>query len=56
MVREANKLFNLLLPFKQYQELRDLGTKTNRPIAEIVREGIDLVLKTKTGNPTTAKE
>lgn len=47
MVKEANKLFNLLLPFRQYQELRSLGVKTNRPIAEIIRQGIDLVLKSK---------
>lgn len=45
MVREPNKLFNLLLPFKQYEALRILGSQRNEPIAEIIRRGINLVLK-----------
>lgn len=57
MVKEANKLFNLLLPFNQYQELRNLRRKTDIPIAEIIRQGISIVLeRAKAGNPTTTKE
>lgn len=47
MVREPNKLFNLLLPFETYQELRMIAIKKEISIAEIVRSGIDLLLKGK---------
>lgn len=45
MTREPNKLFNLLLPFGQYEALRILGTQRNEPIAAIIRRGISHILK-----------
>lgn len=40
-----SKNFNLILPFATYRELKQLSIKNEKPIAELVRRGIDLVLK-----------
>jgi predicted DNA-binding protein len=44
-MKQAHRFFNLLIPFKTYEELKEISAKTERPIAEIVRQGIGLVLK-----------
>ena len=46
-MKQAHRFFNLLLPFKTYEELKILSVKTERPIAQIIRKGIGLVLKTE---------
>jgi len=46
-MKQAHRLFNLLLPFKIYEELKVLSTKSERSIASIVREGIEHVLITQ---------
>lgn len=40
-----SKNFNLILPFATYRELKQLSIKNEKPIAELVRRGIDFVLK-----------
>ncbi len=45
VMKQAHRFFNLLIPFKTYEELKEISAKTERPIAEIVRHGIDRVLK-----------
>lgn len=49
------KTFNLILAFSTYRELKHISIKEDKPISEIVRQGIDLVLKTRAGSPTTTK-
>lgn len=47
-MKQAHRFFNLLLPFKVYEELKLLSIETDRSIAEIVRQAIRLLLeKTK---------
>jgi len=46
-MKQAHRLFNLLIPFKTYEELKEISAKTERPIAELVRLGIDIVLRNK---------
>lgn len=41
----ACKTFNLILPYTTYRELKRISIRQDKPIAEIVREGITLVLK-----------
>lgn len=41
----AIKFFNFAMPYEVYQELKTISIKRETPIAEIVREGINLVLK-----------
>lgn len=42
---KPTKFFNFALPFATYQELRMIAIKKEISIAEIVRSGIDLLLK-----------
>ncbi len=44
-MKEAHRFFNLLLPFKTYEELKILSTKTDKSIAAIVRQAIGLLLE-----------
>lgn len=44
---KPTKFFNFALPFETYQELRMIAIKREISIAEIVRSGIDLLLKGK---------
>ena len=44
-MKQACRFFNLLIPFKTYEELKTLSARTEKPVAEIVRQGIDLILK-----------
>lgn len=37
--------FNLILPYEMYRKLKSISAETEKPVAEIVRRGIDLVLK-----------
>ena len=46
-MKQAHRFFNLLLPYSQYEELKNLSIKTEQSVAQIVRQGIDLVLKNK---------
>lgn len=39
------KFFNFALPYEMYQELKQISIESEKPIAEIVRQGIDLILK-----------
>ena len=39
------KFFNFALPYETYQELKRISIESEKPIAEIVRQGIGLVLK-----------
>ncbi len=36
---------NVFLPVKQYGEIKELGHKLSIPYSELIREGVDLVLK-----------
>lgn len=38
------KMFNLILPFSTYRELKHISMREGKPISEIVRKGIDIVL------------
>ncbi len=49
-MKEAQRFFNLLLPFKTYEELKGLSIRTDRPIAQIIRKGIENVLKLENQN------
>ncbi len=41
------KFFNFALPYETYQELKRISNETGQSVAEIVREGINYVLKNK---------
>ncbi|NUO10026.1 MAG: ribbon-helix-helix domain-containing protein [Candidatus Brocadia sp.] len=43
-MKQGYRFFNLLIPFKTYEELKALSAKTEKPVAEIVRQGIDIML------------
>lgn len=45
MKDEPGKFFNFLMPYSQYQELRVLARKTDLPMAELLRQGVRLVLE-----------
>ncbi len=40
-----SKFFNFVLPYETYQELKQISIESEKPIAEIVREGISRILK-----------
>lgn len=40
-----SKNYNLIMPFATYRELKKLSKKKEKPIAELVRRGVDFVLK-----------
>lgn len=42
-----SKNYNLILPYTTYRKLKDISARKEIPIAEIVRQGIDLVLEGK---------
>lgn len=44
-MKQGYRFFNLLIPFKTYEELKALSARTEKPVAEIVRQGIGLILK-----------
>lgn len=44
-MKQACRVFNLLISFKAYEDLKAMSAKTEKPIAEIIRQGIDIVLK-----------
>jgi predicted DNA-binding protein len=46
-MKQAHRFFNLLLPFKTYEELKVMSTKTEKPVAVIIRKGIDYILKSE---------
>jgi predicted DNA-binding protein len=39
------KFFNFMLPYETYQELKRLSIESEKSIAEIVRHGINRILK-----------
>lgn len=43
-MKQAHRFFNLLLPFKTYEKLKLLSVETDKPVAEIIRQGISLFL------------
>jgi predicted DNA-binding protein len=43
-MKQAHRFFNLLLPFKVYEELKRLSVETDKSIAEIVRQAVNLFL------------
>lgn len=45
VMKQAHRFFNLLLPYSQYEDLKNLSIKTEKSIAQIIREGVDIVLK-----------
>ena len=45
VMKQAHRLFNLLIPFNIYRELKNMSDKTEQPLAEIVRRGITMILK-----------
>lgn len=47
------KNFNLVLPFAVYRSLKYLSAKEGKPISEIVRKGIDLILENKSCRDAT---
>lgn len=47
MVREANTLFNVVLPIKMYDALRKAAFNRKLSMASLTREGICLVLESE---------
>lgn len=47
------KNFSLVLPFEKYRELRKLSIDIQKPISELIREGINIILKTKDAQKTS---
>lgn len=45
-----SKNFNLVLPFSTYKELKKLSVELEKPIARIIRQGIEHVLKCDNGS------
>ncbi len=45
-----NRNYNLVLPFTTYQNLKKLSVRLEKPIAEIVRQGIEHILKCDNGS------
>jgi len=45
MRNEPEKFYNFLMPFSQYQKLRVLAKEMDLPMAELVRQGVGLVLE-----------
>ena len=43
-MKQAHRFFNLLLPFNVYEELKRLSVETDKSIAEIVRQAVNLFL------------
>jgi predicted DNA-binding protein len=43
-MKQAHRFYNLLLPFKTYEELKRLSVETDKSVAEIVRQAIGLLL------------
>lgn len=43
-MKQGYRFFNLLIPFKTCEELKALSAKTEKSVAEIVRQGIDIML------------
>ena len=43
-MNEPIKFFNLTLPYELYKELKRLSIKSNKPISQIIRKGISIVL------------
>ncbi len=41
------KFFNFAMPFEMYQKLKRISIESERPLAEIVRLGIEYVLKSE---------
>lgn len=44
-MKQACRIFNFLMPFTSYRELRSMSERTEKPVEEIVRQGINLILK-----------
>ncbi len=42
---ELKQSCNVFLPVKQYGEIKKLGHKLSIPYSELIREGVNLVLK-----------
>jgi predicted DNA-binding protein len=43
-MKQAHRFFNLLLPFKTYEKLKQLSVESDKSVAEIVRQAISLLL------------
>lgn len=59
-MNEPIKFFNLTLPYETYKELKRLSIKSDKPISQIIRKGIGIVLghegaKMKTKIPRLSK-
>ncbi|GAN33936.1 MAG: ribbon-helix-helix domain-containing protein [Candidatus Brocadia sp. AMX2] len=52
---EGIKFFNFAIPIETYKKLKARSNRTGKPISEMLREAIEIVLKTRNGNPTTTK-
>ena len=42
---ELKQSCNVFLPVKQYGEIKELGHKLRVPYSELIREGVDLMLR-----------
>jgi len=42
---ELKQSCNVFLPVKQYGEIKELGHKLSIPYSELIREGVDLILR-----------
>ena len=49
-MKEACRFYSFLIPIKQHEKLITLGRETGLPLAKLIRQGIDLVLKNKGGD------
>lgn len=43
-MKSAYKFFNFIVPFETYEKLKEISTKNDIAIANMVRRGIDLFL------------
>jgi hypothetical protein len=42
---ELKQSCNVFLPVEQYGEIKELGHKLSVPYSELIREGVDLILR-----------
>ena len=55
-MKQAHRFFNLLLPYKTYEELKFMSIETEKPIAVIIRKGIDYILKLEEQNDSVKED
>ncbi len=55
-MKSAYKFFNFIVPFETYEKLKDISTRNDISIANLIRRGIDLFLSDTEKNLREIKE